>query len=308
MPGTSQGQLAYVKETVAGTTPATPAFSVLDLTGEDLSMAVTQSRSAAITPQRVVKGSRRTGRDVSGGFSFELYKGAEIDALLLSLLGQSAWSGLAPNMLAKAGGTVQDSYTFERKISATDYRRFTGCQIGSMEFTVAPEAITTVRVGVVGFSMVTANAIVTGATYAAASASQKLTALDVASVTLSGGLTAALDYETLTVTVNNQLTARRRIGPNSIRGVSQGQALVTISGRAYVDKAMADTFTTDTAFNLDLPSKFGGEGYTLLLKNLKITDYNDPITGNDDEFMSNFTAEATLDATFASSFGIEKTS
>jgi hypothetical protein len=308
MGGTSSGQLAYVKETVAGTTPATPAFKVVDITSEDLTLNVTQTRSAAITPQRVVRSSRRTGKEVGNGFNFELYKGAEIDALLASLLGQTTFAG-SP-LTAKAGGATVDSYTFERKLNAagTDYRRFTGCQIGSMEFTIAPEAIATVRATVVGFSEVTAAAAIAGATYAAPTTAEKLTALDVTSVTLTGGLTTALDYESITLTVNNQLTARKRIGPNSVRGISVGQALVTGSVRAYVDKTLADAFIADTAFNMDIPFVFAGEGYTFLLKNIKQTTGSDPTTGNDDEYMSNFDFEATLDATFGSSFGITKTS
>lgn len=300
MPGTSSGQLAYVKETVAGTTPATPVFSVVDTTGEDLTLNVTQTRSAAVTPQRVVRTTRRTGKEVGNGFSFELYKGPEIDAILLSLLGQSAWT----TNLAKLGGTVQDSYTFERKISATDYRRFTGCQIASLEMTITPEAIVGCRATVVGFSQANAATIIAGATYTAAATTEKLTALDVAAVTLSGGLSTALDFETLTLTVNNQLTARKRIGPNSVRGVTAGQALVTLSGRAYVDKTMSDAFLADTGFNVDLPFSFGGAGYTFLLKNVKQSANSDPITGNDDEFMSNFEAEATLDGAYGSSLGI----
>jgi hypothetical protein len=304
MPGTSSGQLAFVKETVAGATPATPAFKIVDITSEDLSLTATQTRSAAVTPQRVVRSSRRTGKEVGNGFSFELYKGTEIDALLLSLLGRAGWTAL----VAKAGGLVQDSYTFERKIAADSYRRFLGCQIGSMAFTIAPETIVGVRTTVVGYSQVNDVAAITGATYTDATAGEKLTALDVTSVTLSGGVTSAVDFESITLTVNNQKTARKRIGPNSVRGVSDGQTLVTGTARAYVDSALSDAFLTDTAFNWDIPFAFGGEGYSFLLKNVKQTTNTDPITGNQDEFMSNFDFEATLDAAYGSSFGISKTS
>jgi hypothetical protein len=304
MGDTSSGQLAYVKETVAGTTPATPAFKVVDITSEDLAMSATQIRSNAVSPQRVVRGSRRASSEVGGGFNFELYKGAEIDALLASLLGDS-FAGTP--LTAKAGGSTVDTYTFERKLGAADYRRFTGVRIGSMEFTVSPEAFVGVRVGCVGFSMQTAAAAIAGSTYAPASDTEKLTSLDVTAITLSNGLTASLDYETLSFTVNNQLTARKRIGPNSVRGIGQGLVLVTGSMRAYVDKALADAFVAETAFDMDVPFVNAGEGYTALFKNVRITSYADPNSGNGDEFMGNIEFEATLDSTFASSFGFSKT-
>ena len=306
MGGTSSGQLAFVKETVVGTTPATPAFKIIDMTSEDLSLTVNQTRSEAITPQRVVRSSRRTGKEVGNGFSFELYKGAEIDEILRALCGQAAFAGVP--LTVKAGGQTFDSFTFERKLSATDYRRFVGCQIGSAEFTIQPEAICQVRVGVTGYSMVTAAAAIAGATYANPTDIDKLTALDVTAITLSNGLTTSLDFENITLTVNNQLTARKRIGPNSVRSISQGQALVTGTARAYVDKTLADAFVADTEFDMDIPFALAGEGYTLLLKDIHITEYNDPNTGNDDEYMSDFSFEATLDTTFGSSFGISKTS
>lgn len=306
MAGTSAGQLALVKETVAGATPATPAFKILDMTGADLKLSVTQTRSAAVTPQRVVRSSRRTGREVGNGFNFELYKGPEVDEILAALLGNAFAGG--PPAVAKAGGTTMESFTIEHRLSAADYRRYVGCQLSMGEFTIAPEQIIGVRVGVVGYSMVTAVAAIAGATYANPTDVDKLTALDVAAVTLSDGITASLDYESLSFTLNNQKVARKRIGPASVRGISEGQALVTGSARIYVTQEMANAYVADTSFDMDVPTMIGGSGYTFLFKNVKLTDLSEPNTGNDDEYMSNIEFEATIDATFGSSFGISKTS
>jgi hypothetical protein len=307
MPDVSSGQMALIKETVAGTTPATPAFTVLDITSEDLSQGVTNVRSAAITPQRVVKASKRAGREVGGGFSFELYKATEVDQLLAAIMGNTFVGG--PPLVAKAGGSTVDTFTIERKLSATDFRRFVGFRPGMIEMTIAPEALITTRVSGVGYSMVTAATAIAGATYTAAGAADKLTALDVAAITLSNGLTTTFDYETISFSVNNQLAARKRIGPQSTRSIGAGQALVTGTARIYVpDKAFADAFIADTHFNMDIPMLFGGVGYSALFKNVAITDYNDPMTGNGDEFMGAFSFEATLDAAYLSSFAFTKTS
>lgn len=303
---TSSGQLAFIKETVAGTTPATPAFSVMDFTSEDLVLNASNVRSQAVTPQRVVKGSRRTGREAGGGINLELYKGAEIDALLAALCGNS-FTG-SP-LTSKAGGSTVDTFTFERKLKSNDFRRFTGVRIGQADFSISPEAIIGVRLQCLGYSMVTAATAISGSTYSAATAAEKLTALDVASIALSGGISASYDFATLNFSVNNQLASSKRIGPNSTRGIRAGQALITGNMSVFCeDKSLADAYLAETKFNMDIPMLYSSAGYTALFKNVAILSYNDNNTGNNNDFMANIEFEATLDATFTSSFGISKTS
>ena len=305
MVDTSSGQLAFVKETVAGAAPATPAFQVLDFTSEDFAMTTAQVRSTAVTAQRVVKANRRAGKEVGGGFTFELYKAAEVDAILASLLG-NPFAGTPST--SKAGGLIVDTYTFERKLSATDYRRFHGVRLGSAAFTVAPEANITCAVTAMGFTETTAAAPITGATYAAVGTADKLNALDVTAIALSNGLTGSFDYDQLAFTVNNQLAVRKRLGPQSVRSIGAGQALVTGSMGVYVpDKSMADAFIADQRFDMDVPMILAGAGYTAHFENVVITSYTDANTGNGDEFMGRIEFESTLDLAYGSSFGFQKT-
>lgn len=300
---TSSGQTALIREVVPGVTPAAPAFSVIDFTSEDLVMTKTKVRSAAVTPQRVARSSRTAGREVGGGISFELYKAPEVDMLLESLMG-NAWAA----NVSKLGGNVIHTYSVERKLSDTDYRRFVGWRPGTIEFTIAPEAVIGTRVVGVGYSEVSAAAAIAGAVYTPAGVGEKLTALDIANVTLSGGLALALDYEAINFTINNQLTARKRVGPNSTRRISAGQALVTGQFRAYVeDKSLFDAYQAETKFDMDIPMIYGGAGYTAGLRDIDITGYNDPNTGNNNEFVAVVDFEATLDAAFGSSFSFTKT-
>lgn len=305
MGDTSQGQLALVKETVAGTTPATPAFKVLDFVSENLVMNANSVRSQAVTPNRVVKGARRTSKSTGGGINLELYKGAEIDEILAALMG-NAFAG--DPLTAKAGGIVEDSFTFERKLSATDYRRFMGVRIGSADFAIAPEQLITMRLNTLGRSKTSGATIITGATYAPATETEKLTSLDVAAVTLAGDLTGSFDYEQINFTVNNQLGLSNRIGPNPVRRVRAGQALVTGNMRIYIDDdSVFAAFNDDDArFSMDVPMLFGGEGYTALFKNVAILSYDDSNPGNNNEFMANVEFEATLEGSFASSFAFSK--
>lgn len=299
MSDTSAGQLAFVKETVTGAAPTTPAFSILDFVDEDLTMTVARVRSAAVAAQRVAKQNRIAGREVGNGFRFELYKAAEVEAIIEALMGNTFATDVA-----KAGGLLAPTFTIERKLSATDYRRFHGFRMGSAEFTVQPEQNVMVRVTGSGFTKTTGAAAIAGSTYIQPATTGKLNALDVASIVLTGGLALTTDYESLSFTVNNQLTTRKRLGPASVRGIGAGQALVTGTLRAFVDsKALADAFIAGTMFNFDVPMLLGTSGYTPSFKNVVITEYADPNTGNGDEFMATIGFEANLDTTYGSSFG-----
>lgn len=304
MGDTSQGRLAFVKEAVPGVPPANPAWRVLDFVDEDLVQSSTQVRSAAVTAQRVVRGSRRASKEVGNGFRFELYSGAEVDMLLASLLG-NPFTGTPPQ--AVAGGAVADTFTFERRLSATDYRRFSGFQVGQAEFTLQPEQHVMCRMTGVGYTMTTGKTELAGSAYTAATAGEKLTALDVANIGLSGIEGAAFDFNTLSFTVNNQLATRKRLGPATVRGIGKGQVLVTGTASIFVpDSRFADAYNAETKFDMATSIIYAAAGYGFKFGNCAITEYNDNNTGNGEEFMGTVGFEATLDPDLNSSFAIQR--
>lgn len=308
MAGTSSGQLAFVAESTAGTTPASPAFSILDIVSEDLQLSTNQIRSNTVTASRVVSKSRRVSSEVGNGFTIELCKGTEIDTLLAGLMGNS-FTGTAPNIRSKAGGATITPFTFERKISSAMYRRFTGCRINTLQLQIQPEQIVTAQFGVLGMSEVTATAAASGATYSAANSGNKMTSLDMASATFANGVTGSFDLAGLTVNITNNLTAMKKLGGTSTRGVVPGQAQVTGQLQIYVDaNTIADAFLAETAFDLTVALTNGSDSYSLEMQNIAITGYTDPNTGNGSEYIGTVDFECTLDATFTSSFGFLKTS
>lgn len=306
MGDTSLGQMAFIAEVTAGVTPATPTFLILDHVSETLEMTANQIRSNVVNSARVVKKSRRAGQEVGGSVNIELYKSTEIDALLAALLG-NAFTG-SP-LRSKAGGSTLTSFTFERKLSATDYRRYTGCRINSLGLSIVPEQFVTADIGVIGYSQTNASTAIVGSNYTAAGTGEKLTPLDIASVTLSNGITGSYDFASINLNVSNNMQAKKRITASPVRGVVAG--LATIDGTMEIyceDKTFADAFNNETSFDMDIPLINGAQGYTLECRSLKITSYNDANPGNGDSFMARVGFEATLSAAYASSFGIQKSS
>lgn len=83
-------QLAMVKESVAGNTPASPAFDVLNYTNEDINLNIGTVQSETIRADRQISDLVRTSIDVSGSIGAEIQAVAYEELLAAAL--QSAWS------------------------------------------------------------------------------------------------------------------------------------------------------------------------------------------------------------------------
>ena len=133
-------QLAYIKESEWGTTPATPAWQILRLTGESFKIARETKQSAEITPERNVSYLIHIGGGAEGGFNFEMSYGAYDDILASMLYG--TW---VDNVLSN--GVTQSSLSFEKKFlvdTATyNYFRYTGMIPNTMNLSIAAGEIIT---------------------------------------------------------------------------------------------------------------------------------------------------------------------
>lgn len=302
MGDTSLGQMAFVQESTVGVTPASPVFNVFDFVSEDLKASSQQLRSNTVSPQRVVKSSRRGSLEVAGGPTAELTKSAATDKLFEALLGNAFTANVA-----KLGGSTLPTFTFERKLSSTDYRRYLACRVNSLELTLQPEQFVIAKWGLLGRSMTTGATAIASSTYTAEGSNEKLTALDVGTITLANGMTGTFDYANATVTISNNMTNTKRIGNSPVRGTVAGLASCNLKLDIYIeDTAWADAFLAETPFDIDLPLLNAAKGYTLNFKKLRIGDYDDSNKGNGNSFIATIDCEATLDGTYGSSFGITK--
>lgn len=95
MASTNVTDVAYVKETVAGTTPASPDFQRLPVTGCNLAEQFTTAVSEALRKDRMVDDLIIVDMDVNGGIPFELTYEAFKPMLISLLQGGAAISTVA---------------------------------------------------------------------------------------------------------------------------------------------------------------------------------------------------------------------
>ena len=123
--GGSLARLAYIAEVTYGTTPATPAFQVINPTSHSIGLEKETFQSETIRSDRQLNDFRHGVRQASGDIGIE-FRDASWDDLLQAVM-MGTWS----TDVLKAG-TTRRSFTIERFFSdVTRYRRAVGCEFNS---------------------------------------------------------------------------------------------------------------------------------------------------------------------------------
>lgn len=175
---------ALVKETVSGTTPATPAW--LRFPHSEGTEPVLESdvlTSPAVEANRSSAGQRKVNYRVGGGLKAHLRRAPAFDLLWESLMGAS----FTTNVLK--AGTTDISFTVQKKMlnNGTPYfHRFTGCQTKKIAFSVSPEAVIEATYDLVGQDRVTATTEITGFSYPPVANSTRLAGVDGLNFSVTG--------------------------------------------------------------------------------------------------------------------------
>lgn len=256
--------LSYIQETVYGQTPANPVFKALRHTGTTLGMSRETLQSEELRSDRMIPDVRGGAQQVGGDIEFELSYGSFDDILAGVLCGDWTAGGGGTGVDRLKAGTVRKSFTLERKfgdllVADKPYHRFTGVEFTGMELSVNANAIVTGSFSVLGQGMTTAGAIVTGATYPAASTTS---VLDSFTGTLQeGGTTIAIVTE-ISFKLENGHEPRFVVGSkNSLRpSISRSNLTGTLS--AYFENSgLLDKFINEEATSLkfELPDGAGNK-------------------------------------------------
>ncbi len=225
----SARRIAYVKETVFGTTPATPAFQIMRATGGGPRTNKSTDTSKEIQGDRNVRDEYLLGIDVAGAYDFELTYGT-LDALLEGVL-FGAWDD---DVLKN--GVIPSSYTFEEflEIGATDsYSRFTGMMASSLSLSINARAAVTGSLNLMGQKETLGTAIIAGATYVDPNDNPVATAsANVAALTVAGGTPKV---RSLTMEINNNLRARPVVGSKYSEEFGYGRCEVSGTLECYFE-------------------------------------------------------------------------
>lgn len=292
----SQNRLSMILESAWATTPATPAFTNLRITSEDISAAKETVRSEEIRPDRNVTDEIMVGRNVTGGLDFELSYG-NFDAIIQSLM-FSSWS----SDIIKNGAAVGDSMTLERRVAlpsgSYDYHRFVGCVVNTLSLEMTAGQIITGRAEVMGKFGGRATSIITGATYTDSSTEPVMNAANQFGSLAITGVTGTPKLRSLSISMTNNLREQDALGSLDAIGLAPGRFEATGSMEVYFENGnMYDAFLNhdDLALAFTLGS-VTTKKYTITVPTLKLA--GDPgigTPGNDEDVMANFDFTAIFD-------------
>lgn len=290
----SHTRLAYVAEATIGTIPATPSFKTLRYVSEGIKVGKQVAVSDEIRGDGNVSDIVDVGRSVEGPIAFELSYGT-FDDFIEALL-RGTWS---TNVLVN--GIAHRTFTFEKTFEqgATDsFIRYRGCRVNSMDLTLESKALVKGSFGIVGIgSPSPTTAIISGATYAAATTTPVLNAATNVANLLVDGITASPKVKSLSLSIKSNLYANDQLG--SLEADSHGLGRFEVTGSMQTYFRDLDTYNaiknhSDVALSFDIGASTGSK-YTVLLEAVKLLD-GDPVVGGNSQ-------SVMLDVPFQAKYG-----
>lgn len=284
-----QVQIAIVQEAVYGTTPATPVFQVMPLTGEGVVAEVASTTSAMMTDDRQVSDLITTSISAAGDITTELAITPAMKVLLESAMAEDfvtlnpAIVGLPPSDESMIGNT-QLSYTIEKRFPdpATPgsylYHRAAGCVTNTASFAVTPDGPATISFGIIGKEFTNAETIISGATYVEPSSPTVLRGTDVSTIDIEGLSIAANCFGAFGWEINNNYRGILCLGYLGNKEMALGQAEVTCNMNIYfASNELHDALLAQTEISIDFEMQNAldpGEYFASYIPRAKLSQNN----------------------------------
>lgn len=295
---------AFTAEATYGTTPATPAFTVLRVTGGGPRLSKATVTSDERRLDRNVAGLIQTGQDWAGDYSGELSYGT-FDPILEGLL-FGTWT---TNVLKN--GTTAKSFTFEETLDVggtSSFSRYTGSMINSGSFSLSSRSIATFDFNVMSQKETLGSAIITGATYTAANDNSVMnTSGSVASLAVSG-ISPAPKVRSLSFDINNNLRTRPVVGNIYSEEFGSGRCEINGTIEAYFESDALYTAVLNHG-NAAISFTIGdvtAKKYTFLLPKCVFGNGSVQAGGNDEDIIVSLPFQAIYDTTQACAIKITR--
>lgn len=259
----SQGadiRVAFIAETTFGTTPATPTFQVMRVTSSGMRLNKQTVMSEEIRSDRNIVDEMQVGVSITGSLPFE-FSHASFDDMIQAALGGTWATNVVQNGTTRRSFTFEETYQF---VGSQGFRRFTGCQINTLELNLQARQRITGSIGLVGINETTGTAAIAGATYTAPNTETPLTASANVGTIAFGAITAQI--MSLTLQVNNNLRERPVVG--SLVTDSFGAGMCEVTGQVEAYFRSLDLYNAAVAHNnVALTVTFGeaAKRYTILV-------------------------------------------
>lgn len=297
---------AYIAEVTPGTTPATPVFKKMRVTGGGLTNNDSFVVSEEMRPDRNVPDAILVGRDYAGDFPFEFSYGGFFDDFLEFFLGASWASDVIKN------GVTEKTFTYELTDTLTggasfDFERFVRCMVNTMTLNVTARDKVTGSFGIMGTSGSKGVAIIAGATYTDAVNNPIMSgSSDVGALTIGG--VAGPKIQSITFNGTNNLDIRAVVGSVESNGLKKGTFQFSGSLNAYFDTAaLRDLQIANGYVDISLVLGVGAsKKYTISLPKCKLTNAPKNNPGNNEDVMLNVEFTALYDATSLATVNITR--
>lgn len=286
MPQTATGSrhsLALIAEVTYGVTPATPAFVNVRHTTCSLGLSKSSFEGEELRSDRQIQSFRHGNRTVAGAVGF-LLSDTSHDTLIEACLG-GTWSA---NVLK--AGVIRRSFTMERHFTNLDipeYHRYLGCEVSKMSLNVKPDAMVSGSFDIVSQSMSTpATAIITGATYGAATTTQPM---DSFSGTINEGGSPIAIITGIDFTLENGMNPLFVIGSANTLQPGVGKSRVSGTVTAFFQSAaLLNKFINETAssFNFTVTDGAGGNSFLFSFPNVRYNGGQPDVQGEGEVSLS----------------------
>jgi hypothetical protein len=273
----SRSGLAFVAETVYGTSPTT-GYTFLPFGTHSLDLTKALVEGNDIRPDRMPRFLRHGTRNVSGSITAQLRK-LDFDALFESLF----MGAFATNVLKV--GNAQKYFSIEDQAvdgvagATKQYRLFKGMAVSSVNISIAPDQPVNATFNFVGRDMTQS---ATSVQVAAAADDSDNLPFDSFSGSVTEGGSVIANVTAIDLTMSNDLSNAFVIGSNIAAEPEYGMMTVTgtITVR-YSDAVLINKFLSETASTLsfEVDDQTNANPYTFALPNIRYTGAAAPIAG-----------------------------
>lgn len=268
----SVAQVGLVTETTWGTTPSTPALTVLPYTSFNINLTKNIYEDTSVQEDRMARYSMHGNSQVGGDIAVNLASG-NYDGLLESVMNNT----FTANVLKT--GTTRKSFTVEQgSPDIGQYSKYTGVIVDKMTLNVPVDGTVTAAFTVIGKGM-TVSGTPLDASYTAAAEKQPF--VHAGGDFNIGGSAANCVLTGIQLTVDNGYTANFSLGNTVACDLSFGMAKVSGSMTVYFkDSALLQAFIDGTESSLDFTLQdVDGDRYTFAMPNIKYSGASKQISG-----------------------------
>lgn len=301
----SQVRLADIHEAVIGTTPATPAFQIMRYVSADIRPTKQVEITDEVRADRNVPSITDVGRNVAGTVNTLLSFGT-YDSWMEDLMCSVFSTGVLINGVQHRTRTLE--FTYEQ--GATDtFTRFRGVRFNTLDLAFEARKAVTANWGVMGLdSPDPATAIITGATYTAATTTEVFNAaLNVSALTITG-ITNAPKVQKAAIKITNNIYANDVVGQYTPDSHGLGRFEVTGSLTVYFENK--DTYEaildhSDVGLTITVTDA-AANSYEFRIRKMKLLDGGPTVAGNGKAVMMEVPFQAIYNATDAGSIKITR--